>query len=68
MFALCLLALGCRSDESSSANLVSPLTGSSVGQTMPAFTALDQFGHEVSSDALRGSNGTVFLFFRSADW
>lgn len=42
--------------------------GSNVGQKMPPFTAPDQFGHEVSSDTLKGPNGTVLLFFRSADW
>jgi hypothetical protein len=30
--------------------------------------ARDQFGHEVSSATLKGTNGTVLLFFRSADW
>jgi hypothetical protein len=42
--------------------------GIGIGQKMPPFTAPDQFGHEVSSDALKGPNGTVLLFFRSADW
>jgi len=35
---------------------------------MATFTARDQFGKDVSSDALKGTNGTVLLFFRSADW
>jgi peroxiredoxin len=35
---------------------------------MPPFTARDQFGKDVSSDTLKGTNGTVLLFFRSADW
>ena len=68
MFSFCLLALGCGSDKSSSPNLVSPLTGSNVGQKMPLFVAHDQFGHEVSSETLKGSGGMVLLFFRSADW
>lgn len=68
MFSFCLLALGCWSDNSSSAQLASPSTGSSVGQKMLPFTARDQFGKDVSSDTLKGSNGTVLLFFRSADW
>lgn len=45
-----------------------PSIGISVGEKMPAFTAFDQFGHEVSSDKLKGPNGTVLVFFRSADW
>ncbi len=68
MFSLCLFALGCGSDKSSSPRLASPLSGSNVGQKMPPFTARDQFGRELSSDALKGSSGTVVLFFRSADW
>ncbi len=66
MVAFCLLALGCTSDKSSSSRPTS--TGPSVGKKMPPFIARDQFGHEVSSDALKGANGTVLLFFRSADW
>jgi hypothetical protein len=66
MFSLCLLALCWVSDTS--AGLISPLTGSNVGRKMPSFTAHDQFGHDVSSDSLKSPNGTVLLFFRSADW
>lgn len=68
MFSLCLLGLGCGSDKSSSLRLISPLTGSNVGRKMPPFTAHDQFGREVSSETLKSTNGTVLLFFRSADW
>ena len=63
VFSLCLLALGCGSDKSSP-----NLTGPNIGQKMPPFVAHDQFGHEVSSETLKGSSGTVLLFFRSADW
>jgi hypothetical protein len=34
----------------------------------PAFRALDQFGKEQSEKTVGGTNGTVLLFFRSADW
>lgn len=63
-----LLALGSGPDRPSSPDLVSPLTGSNVGQKAPHFTAVDQFGQKVTSDSLKGPNGTVLLFFRSADW
>jgi hypothetical protein len=66
MFSFCLFALGCTSGKSFSARPAS--TGPSVGQKMPPFIARDQFGHEVSSDSLKDANGTVLLFFRSADW
>jgi hypothetical protein len=42
--------------------------GLSVGQKVTAFSLCDQFGHIQTLESLKGSNGTVLLFFRSADW
>jgi cytochrome oxidase Cu insertion factor (SCO1/SenC/PrrC family) len=42
--------------------------GLELGQQAPAFVLSDQFGHEHSNQTLKGSRGTVLLFFRSADW
>ena len=42
--------------------------GLAVGQKAPAFSVHDQFGHVQTLDSLKGPNGTVLLFFRSADW
>ncbi len=42
--------------------------GLPVGQKAPDFSVSDQFGHRQSLETLRGKNGTVLLFFRSADW
>lgn len=42
--------------------------GLAVGQKAPAFSARDQFGNVQTLDSLKGKNGTVLLFFRSADW
>lgn len=42
--------------------------GLAVGQKAPAFSLRDQFGKTQSLETLKGSNGTVLLFFRSADW
>jgi len=42
--------------------------GLAVGQRAPAFSARDQFGRMQTLDTLKGPNGTVLLFFRSADW
>jgi hypothetical protein len=42
--------------------------GIAEGQTAPAFKATDQFGHEQTNQTIAGKNGTVLLFFRSADW
>lgn len=38
------------------------------GKAIPSFHALDQFGKERDFADLRGPNGLVMLFFRSADW
>jgi hypothetical protein len=42
--------------------------GLAVGEKAPAFSARDQFGQVQNLDSLKGRNGTVLLFFRSADW
>jgi len=42
--------------------------GLAVGQKAPAFSAHDQFGRVQTLDTLKETNGTVLLFFRSADW
>jgi cytochrome oxidase Cu insertion factor (SCO1/SenC/PrrC family) len=42
--------------------------GIAEGQIAPAFKATDQFGHEQTNQTIAGKNGTVLLFFRSADW
>src|SRR5271166_3406748 len=42
--------------------------GLSVGEKAPEFSVSDQFGHRQSLATLKGKNGTVLLFFRSADW
>jgi peroxiredoxin len=42
--------------------------GLRAGQKAPEFSARDQFGKTETLDTLRGSKGTVLLFYRSADW
>jgi hypothetical protein len=42
--------------------------GLAVGQKAPAFSTRDQSGRVQTLDTLKGPNGTVLLFFRSADW
>jgi cytochrome oxidase Cu insertion factor (SCO1/SenC/PrrC family) len=57
-----------RWQENSSGQAVPPSFGLEVGQQAPAFALTDQFGREQSNETLKGSKGTVLLFFRSADW
>jgi hypothetical protein len=48
---------------------IAPMSiGLGVGQKAPAFSIHDQFGRVQTLDTLKGTNGTVLLFFRSADW
>ena len=42
--------------------------GPSVGQPLIAFEAKDQNGVLRTLDSLKGPNGLVMVFFRSADW
>jgi hypothetical protein len=42
--------------------------GLPVGQKAPPFSVRDQLGHTQTLDTLKAPNGTVLLFFRSADW
>jgi hypothetical protein len=42
--------------------------GLAAGEKAPAFSVRDQFGRVQTLDTLKGANGTVLLFFRSADW
>ena len=42
--------------------------GLEIGQQAPAFALPDEFGREQTNKTLKGTNGTVLVFFRSADW
>jgi len=39
-----------------------------VGDKIPEFAGVDQFGKKQDFDSLKGPQGLVLLFFRSADW
>lgn len=43
-------------------------TGPEVGSTVPAFSLVDQNGQPRGIDNLKGPNGLVLVFVRSADW
>ena len=42
--------------------------GLPIGRKAPSFALRDQFGRRQTLETLKGSSGTVLLFFRSADW
>ena len=68
LFHLGLLALASAQENQPASDAVAPSIGLEIGQRAPAFVLTDQFGHEQSNETLKGSKGTVLLFFRSADW
>jgi len=42
--------------------------GPAIGESIPRFEAHDQAGRVRTFDDLKGPNGLVLVFFRSADW
>jgi cytochrome oxidase Cu insertion factor (SCO1/SenC/PrrC family) len=66
--SIALLALASGQAKPPADDDASPAIGLAIDQPAPAFSLRDQFGHEQSSSTLKGSKGTVLLFFRSADW
>ena len=45
-----------------------PKTGPDVGQRIPDFSLRDQHGNLQTFDSLKGKNGLILTFVRSADW
>ena len=68
LFFLGLLAVPSGQENPDTNHAIILSVGLEIGQQAPAFTLPDQFGHEQSNETLKGSKGTVLLFFRSADW
>jgi hypothetical protein len=42
--------------------------GPKVGETIPPFSAVDQFGRRQTRETISGPSGAVIAFVRSADW
>jgi hypothetical protein len=68
LFFVGFFAIPSGEQNPSTSHAIAPSVGLQIGQKAPAFSLPDQFGHEQSIDTLKGSKGTVLLFFRSADW
>ena len=43
-------------------------SGPNVGESVPDFTLIDQFGNAVNFTEKRGPNRALILFYRSASW
>ena len=68
LFPIQLLALTSTQENRTDSDGPASSVGLEIGKRAPAFALTDQFGHEQSNETLKGSKGTVLLFFRSADW
>ena len=68
LFLVGLFAVPSGQENPSGNHPGAPGVGLEISQRAPAFVLPDQFGHEQSNETLKGSKGTVLLFFRSADW
>ncbi len=44
------------------------VTGPKIGERIPDFAAVDQNGAILGFDDIKGPNGAMILFHRSADW
>jgi hypothetical protein len=63
-FPAFLLALGLSADGAAGP----PEVGPALGQPLPSFELVDQAGKQRGFEDLRGPEGLVLVFFRSADW
>ena len=68
LFLAGLSAVASGQDNPSTNRALAPSVGLEIGQRAPAFALRDQFGHGHTNETLKGTKGTVLLFFRSADW
>ena len=68
VLCLFILAVGTAQEKGLSQQPISAPIGLPVGVKAPAFALRDQFDRGQSNETLRGPNGTILLFFRSADW
>jgi len=64
-FAALMLASGVAGAQSPGPSIA---TGPAVGEKIPEFEAIDQSGRRQTFETLRGPNGLLLLFHRSADW
>ena len=62
------IAKGIGPANASTEHSVPTSIGLPVGEKAPPFVLRDQFDRPESNETLRGVNGTILLFFRSADW
>ena len=60
--------LGLHAQSTQAPSVQTAQLGPQVGQAVPAFTGVDQFGRTQTLESSLGPNGAMLVFFRSADW
>ena len=68
LFLFSFIASGIGPANTSTEHPVPTSIGLPVGEKAPPFALRDQLDRAQSNETLRGTNGTILLFFRSADW
>jgi hypothetical protein len=68
LFVFGFLTLATAQERSADNEAARASIGLQVGSNAPAFTSHDQFDQNQSNETLKASQGTILLFFRSADW
>jgi cytochrome oxidase Cu insertion factor (SCO1/SenC/PrrC family) len=68
LFSVAVLVPSSGKEKPPAGDAVAASIGLEIGQRVPEFALTDQLGHEQSNETLKGSKGTIILFFRSADW
>lgn len=68
LFSFVLIASGTPCAAGPVQEIAAKEAGLPEGATAPHFLLVDQFGKDQRDTSIAGKNGTVLLFFRSADW
>src|SRR5215469_11806835 len=64
LFSVAVLAPSSGNEKPAAGDAVAASIGLEIGQRVPEFALGDQLGHEQSNETLKGSKGTIILFFR----
>jgi hypothetical protein len=67
-FVVVLLLAGATVSFSQGAPVDVSAIGPQIGQRVPEFSGVDQFGRSHTLASLAGPDGVMLVFFRSADW
>jgi hypothetical protein len=67
-FTVCALLLAASLAAQAPQAVDTSTVGPKVGDAIPPFEGVDQFGKRHTQSSAQGPKGTMLVFFRSADW